>query len=84
MRFFRPDIERMLQGIALVGLIAAILLPVGWGYEQRQQARAWQETACFYRLREVTRETKQLVADSGRGNACAVLRQLGLEIEASR
>jgi hypothetical protein len=84
MKFFRPDIERVLERIAVVGLIAAILLPVGWGYEQRRQARAWQETACFYRLREVARETKQLVADSGRGNACAILRQLGLEIEASR
>jgi hypothetical protein len=84
MRFFRPDIERMLQGIALVGLIAAILLPVGWGYEQRQQARAWQETACVYRLREVARETNHLIAGAWRGNACAVLRELGLEIQSSR
>jgi len=84
MKFFRPDIERVLERIAVVGLIAAILIPVGWGYAQRQQARAWQETACIYRLREVARETKQLVAASGRGNACTVLRQLGFEIEASR
>ncbi len=40
MKFFRPDIERVLERIAVVGLIAAILIPVGWGYAQRQQARA--------------------------------------------
>jgi len=84
MRFFRPDIERMLEGIAVVVLIAAILLPVGWGYEQRRQARAWQETACAYRLREVARETNQLIGDTWRGKACSVLRQLGLEIAVSR
>jgi hypothetical protein len=80
MRFFRPELERALEVIAAVALIAAILLPVGWGYEQRQQARTWQETACVYRLREVARETNLPSSSDRRGSACAVLRQLGLEI----
>jgi hypothetical protein len=40
MRFFIPELERALKVIAVVALIGAIALPVGWGYEQRQRARA--------------------------------------------
>jgi hypothetical protein len=81
MRFFRPELERALTVIAAIALICAIVVPVGWGYEQRQQARAWQETACAYRLREVARGTTLLAGGERRGQACAALRELGLEME---
>jgi len=77
--FFRPELERALQVVAAIALVGAIVLPVGWGYEQRQQARTWQETACAYRLREVARETNLLVGGDRRANPCALLRGLGLE-----
>src|SRR5439155_20392211 len=55
--FFRPELERALRVAAVLVLVGAIVVPVRWGYEQRQQARTWQQTACSYRLREVTRAT---------------------------
>ena len=81
MRFFIPSLERVLKVVAVVTLLLAITVPVAWGYEQRQRARAWQDTACAYRLREVTRGTNLRVAADRRGSACAVLHQLGLEVE---
>ena len=42
MRFFRPEVERVLKLLGGLLLLALILLPVAWGYEQRKQARAWQ------------------------------------------
>jgi hypothetical protein len=83
MRFFRPELEWALVVVGAIALIGAIVVPVGWGYEQRQQARAWQETACAYRLREVARTTTLLIGSERRGRACAALRELGLEIEPS-
>ena len=83
-RFFRPELERALAVIGLVALVGAIVLPVGWGYEQRQQARAWQETACAYRLKEVARGAMLSAGGERRGQACAALRQLGFEIEPTR
>jgi hypothetical protein len=80
-RFFRPEVERTLGVMAGVALVGAIVLPVSWGYEQRQQARTWQETACAYRLREVARGTRLPVSADRRGNACAILRDLGLAMD---
>ncbi len=79
-RFFVPQLERALEVVAVVALIGMIVFPLAWGYEQRQQARVWQETACAYRLREVARETNVLVRSDGRGGACAALRDLGLDV----
>jgi hypothetical protein len=81
--FFRPELERVLQVAAVLALVGAIVVPVRWGYGQRQQARTWQQTACVYRLREVARETNSLVVSDRRSNACAVLRQLGLDMDAT-
>ena len=81
MRIFIPEFQRALRVIAVVALIGAIVVPVGWGYEQRQQARTWQETACAYRLREVTRGTNVVVSSERRASACDVLRGLGIEID---
>jgi hypothetical protein len=84
--FFVPAVERALGALLLAGFVAAVALPVAWGYEQRQQARSWQETACAYRLREVARGTSlPLVSGNERpANACAMLRQLGFEIDHRR
>ena len=79
-RFFVPQLERALEVVAVVALIGMIVFPLAWGYEQRQQARVWQETACVYRLREVARETNVLVPSDGRGRACTALRDLGLDV----
>jgi hypothetical protein len=78
--FFVPQLERALEVVAVVALIGLIVFPLAWGYEQRQQARVWQETACGYRLREVARETSVLVRGDGRVGACAALRELGLDV----
>jgi hypothetical protein len=78
---FRPELERALRLIAVTALVAAVVVPLGWGYEQRQQARAWQETACAYRLREIARGTGQLVNLERRGSACSLVRQLGFDVE---
>jgi len=69
--FFRPELERVLRVAAVLALVGAIVVPVSWGYEQRQQARTWQQTACAYRLREVARATSSLVGGDRRSNACA-------------
>ena len=84
--FFIPAVERALRVLLVAGFVGAVALPVAWGYEQRQQARSWQETACAYRLREVARVTSlPLLAGSERpANACATLRQLGFEIDHRR
>lgn len=84
MRFFIPALERAFKLIAALALIGAIVVPMGWGYQQRQRARTWQDTACVYRLREVTRGTNVLVAIERRGNACAVLHQLGVVMDDGR
>ena len=81
MRIFIPALQRTLRAMAITALIGAIVVPVGWGYEQRQQARTWQETACAYRLREVMRGTNLVATVERRGNACAALRELGFDID---
>ena len=78
--FFVPQLERALEVIAVVALLGMIVFPLVWGYEQRQQARVWQEAACVYRLREVARETNVLVRSDGRARACTALRELGLDV----
>ena len=81
MRLFREDIERVLKAVAIVALVGAIVVPVGWGYEQRHQARTWRQAACTYRLREVARGMSFLVNVDHRRDACDTLRQLGLDLE---
>ena len=78
MRFFRREIEVTLRALAVVTLIALIVLPAAWGYEQRRQARAWQNVACTYRLKEVTRSTRFVPQVERGGDPCAVLERLGL------
>ena len=80
-RLFRQGIERILHAAAILALMGAIVAPVGWGYEQRHQARTWRQIACTYRLREVARGTSFLVNVDHQRDACDTLRQLGLDLE---
>jgi hypothetical protein len=40
MRFFRHEIEVALKALGVVALVALIVLPAAWGYEQRRGAGA--------------------------------------------
>src|SRR5258707_12994527 len=81
MRLFRQDIERILHAAAILALMGAIVAPIGWGYEQRHQARTWRQTAYTYRLREGARGTSFLVNVDHRRDACETLRHLGLDLK---
>ena len=82
MRFFRHEVEVTLKMLGVVTLIGLIVLPVAWGYEQRRQARTWQNVACAYRIKEVARSVP-LVANVERApDACATLARLGLNVSA--
>jgi len=80
MRFFRHEVEVMLKVLGVVTLIGLIVLPVAWGYEQRRQARAWQNVACAYRIKEVTRSVPFVANVERAPDACATLARLGLDV----
>ena len=80
MRFFRPEIETGLKMVGVVTLIMLIVLPVAWGYEQRKQARTWQNVACAYRIKEVARQTPMIATLEYRQDACVTLERLGLDL----
>ena len=80
MRFFRREIEVTLKMAGAIVLIGLIVLPVAWGYEQRRQARTWQNVACAYRIKEVTRLTPFVAAVERSADACATLARLGFEL----
>jgi hypothetical protein len=84
MRFFRPEIETTLKAVGILTLIGLIVLPMAWGYEQRKQARAWQDIACAYRMREVTRRTPVVAAIDYTRDPCLTLERLGLDLDVSR
>jgi hypothetical protein len=84
MRFFRPEVETALKMIGIVGLITVIVLPVAWGYEQRKQARTWQNVACAYRMKEVARQTPMIATLEYRRDACTALERLGLDLDLPR
>ena len=81
MRFFRSEIESAMKMLGLLTLVGLILLPIAWGYEQRQQARAWQSIACSYRMREVARRTPVVAAVDYARNPCLTLERLGLDLD---
>jgi hypothetical protein len=86
MRIFRSEIQTTLKTLGIVTLVGLIALPVAWGYEQRKQARTWQNVACAYRIKEVARRTPILAATEPGRDACMVLERLGLglDLEVSR
>jgi len=84
MRIFRPEIETALKIMGIAALTSLILLPVAWGYEQRQQARNWQNVACAYRIKEVARQTPMIATVGYRRDACVTLSRLGLDLDRPR
>jgi len=79
MRFFRPQVQRVINMVGIVTVIGAFALPLTWGYRQHHEARTWRETACAYRLKEVARQTNSLLVVP-REDACATLARLGLDV----
>ena len=82
MRFFKPRVQRIINVVVIGTVVGAFVLPVTWGYRQRQEARTWHETACAFRLREVVRRTNFMLAGTDGENACATLARLGLDVAA--
>ena len=82
MGFFRREVEVTLKTLGVMVLIGLIALPVAWGYEQRRQARTWQNVACAYRIKELARTTPMLASSAERApDACAMLEKLGLSLQ---
>ena len=84
MKIFRPEIERVLRTLGVVTIVTLIIVPVVWGYGQRQKARTWQNIACAYRIKEVERRTPLLGAIEPGRDACITLERLGLALEIPR
>lgn len=80
MGFFRREIEVTLKTLGVMLLVGLIVLPVAWGYEQRRQARTWQNVACAYRIKEVTRTAPFIAKVERAPDACTTLSRLGFEI----
>jgi hypothetical protein len=84
MGFFRSEVETAMKMVGIAGLITMIVLPVAWGYEQRKQARTWQNVACAYRMKEVARQTPMIATLEYRRDACVTLERLGLDLDVPR
>ena len=82
MRFFKPGVQRIINVVVIGTVVGAFVLPVTWGYRQRQEARTWHEIVCAYRLREAVRRTNFMLAVKDEENACATLARLGLDVAA--
>ncbi len=83
MRIFRPEVESILRAVGAISLIALVLAPIAWGYEQRRQARAWQSVACAYRMREVAQRATIVRVDYA-ADPCGALERLGFALEPPR
>jgi hypothetical protein len=84
MRFFRREVEAVLKMLGAGILIGLIVLPIGWAYEQRQQARAWQSVACTYRIRELVQRTPLVATVEDGRDPCVTLQRLGLDLDVQR
>jgi len=82
MRFFRHEVEVVLRMVGVLTLIGLIVLPVAWGYEQRRQARTWQNVACAYRIKEVARTMPIVTGVERAPDACTALERLGFDLSA--
>jgi hypothetical protein len=80
MGFFRREIEVTLKMVGVMFLLGLIVLPVAWGYEQRRQARTWQNVACAYRIKEVTRMAPFIANVERAPDACTTLARLGFQV----
>jgi hypothetical protein len=73
-------VQRIINVVVVGAVVGAFLLPVTWGYRQGQQARAWRETACAYRLRDAVRRTNSMLTLRSGDDPCATLARLGLDL----
>ena len=80
MRIFRHEIEVALKMLRVLVILALILAPLSWGYEQRRQSRMWQNVACAYRVDELTRRTTLVPQVDPTPDACTVLARLGVTV----
>ncbi|MBM3217362.1 MAG: hypothetical protein FJZ38_01530 [Candidatus Rokubacteria bacterium] len=80
MGFFRREIEVTLKMLGVALLVGLIVLPVAWGYEQRRQARTWQNVACAYRIKEVTRTAPFIQNVERAPDACTALARPGFQL----
>jgi hypothetical protein len=80
MRIFRHEIEVALKTLRVLVILALILAPVSWGYEQRRQSKIWQNVACAYRVEELTRRTTLVPQVEPAPDACTVLSRLGVTV----
>ena len=80
-RFFHPTIEMGLRVLVGVVMISSFLVTLAWGYAQRQRAEEWRETACAYRMAELTRKTPFLAnAEQQPAHPCERLDILGMSL----
>lgn len=79
-RFSRTHVQQILKVTAAGVAVGAFVLPIGWDYPHRPP-RTWRELACTYRVAEIMRGGDFLMPDAHGGDACAVLRRLGLDVE---
>lgn len=80
LKVFRPGVEAALKTLAVIALLTLVVLPLAWGYHHRNEARAWREIACAYRLKEALSDGRLLTAADLRGDACERLDDLGLQM----
>src|SRR5205823_4989877 len=80
MKFFRHEVEVALRMMGVLTLIGLIVLPIAWGYEQRRQARTWQNVACAYRIKEVARTMSIVTSMERAPDACTALERLGFDL----
>ena len=80
MRIFRREVEVTLKVLGVSMLVGLIVLPIVWGYQQRAEARMWQNVACAYRIKEVTRHTPFMAPVERGADACTTLARLGFQV----
>jgi predicted negative regulator of RcsB-dependent stress response len=80
--FFRRDVETTIRFTGGALVVAAFVLMLGWGYEQRQQAQQWREVACAYRYADLVSRARFLAAGEADG-PCDRLESLGLGVQTS-
>jgi hypothetical protein len=79
-KVFRPEVEAVLKTVAVIALLSLLVLPLAWGYQQRNEAREWREIACAYRLKEALSDGRLETAADRRGDPCDRLEDLGLRL----
>jgi hypothetical protein len=79
-KVFRREVEVVLKAVAMISLLTLLVLPLAWGYRQRNEARAWREIACAYRLRQALSDGRLMTAADQRADPCERLSELGLQL----